>query len=201
MDQDSNNYQAEEELTDFSNNPNFVGSILVAVDGDIYSLKQKEDGNFGGYKINYGTDGSIISAYELNEQDINYLKEKGALVIYESHKKKGDGEIDEEDSVFEQVKTLIMKLFKNGDSFDINKRLPDDIKLDINTAEEKLNQLLADEQKELATYFFDHAIMKEHNTRNAYQVYMLFKGTVFSDYFRQLEDLRLRGYGYGGFTL
>lgn len=200
MDQNSNNYQDDGALADFSTSPSFVGSVLVAVDGDIYSLKQKEDGTFGGYKINYGTDGSIISAYELNEQDINYLKEKGTLVIYESHKKKNNGET-EVDSIFEQVKTSIMKLFKNGDNFDINKRLPDDIKLEINTTEEKLNQLLADEQKELATYFFDHAIMKEHNTRNAYQIYILFKGTVFSDYFRQLEDLRLRGYGYGGFTL
>lgn len=201
MNQDSNNYQEDEALTDFSNSPSFVGSVLVAVDGDIYSLKEKEDGTFGGYKINYGSDGSIVSAYELNEQDINYLQEKGALVIYDSHKKKEKGEGDEEESVFEQAKTAVMKLFKNGDSFDINKRLSDDVREDIRLAEEKIGQISADEQKELATYFFDHAIMKEHNTRNAYQVYMAFKGTVFSDYFKQLEDLRLRGYGYGGFTL
>jgi hypothetical protein len=196
---DQNNTQEDEALTDFSNSPNFVGSILVAVDGDVYSLKQKEDGTFGGYKINYGTDGSIVSAYELNEQDLTYLKEKGALVVYEKNNNKRQ---DEEDvDIFEETKTLIMKLFKEGDKFDLSKRLPDDIKEEIKVLQEKISQIESNDQKELATYFFDHAIMKEYNTKNAYQIYSILKGTTFSDYFRQLEDLRLRGYGYGGFTL
>ena len=196
---DQNNTQEDEALTDFSNSPNFVGSILVAVDGDVYSLKQKEDGTFGGYKINYGTDGSIVSAYELNEQDLTYLKEKGALVVYEKNNNKRQDE--ENVDIFEETKTLIMKLFKEGDKFDLNKRLPDDIKEEIKVLQEKISQIESNDQKELATYFFDHAIMKEYNTKNAYQIYSILKGTTFSDYFRQLEDLRLRGYGYGGFTI
>ena len=136
---DQNNTQEDEALTDFSNSPNFVGSILVAVDGDVYSLKQKEDGTFGGYKINYGTDGSIVSAYELNEQDLTYLKEKGALVVYEKNNNKRQ---DEEDvDIFEETKTLIMKLFKEGDKFDLSKRLPDDIKDELKKKKKKISQI------------------------------------------------------------
>ena len=40
------------EMVDFATTPEFIGSVLLAVDNDIYSLKEK-DGEFEGYKITY----------------------------------------------------------------------------------------------------------------------------------------------------
>ena len=94
-----------------------------------------------------------------------------------------------------------MKLFKKIGPYDIYKRLPDEEKEESKIILEKMKDISINDQKELATYFFDHSVMKEFNTKDAYKVYALLKGTAFSDYFKQLEDLRLRGYGYGGFAL
>ena len=163
-----------------------------------YALRMKEDGTFEGNEINYQPDGSIGSVQKLNEDDLAKLEQQGVLEEYKKTKKTEGTERQESGRIH------LMRLFLKGDH--INPQFAhtrnEETKMSLQEAKKNMDDLNPAEQEALAEEFYNSTIGKHiTNNKDAYNVYLNFKGTSFAERFKQLEDKRLKEAGYDGFNI
>ncbi len=179
---------------------NFEGSTIIKTEdaeGRVtgYAIRQKEDGSFEGNEIRYTPDGEVGPVYQLHEADFAKLKQQGVLDSYEGTL------VAEKSRNVDDAKLAMLRMYMQGEQFDPawNKYPEDSL---MNSAQEALKNLSSADQEKMATEFFNDTIGRNiSNNKNAYKVYMMFKGTSFGQKFQQLEDARLKEAGYAGFTL
>jgi hypothetical protein len=179
---------------------NFEGSTIIKTEnaeGRVigYAIRQKEDGGLEGNKINYTPEGETGAVYQLYEADFVKLKQQGVLDSYE-------GALSAEKSKnVDNAKLAMLSMYMQGEQFDPAwNKYPEDSLID--SAQEALESLSSPDQEKMAIEFFNDTIGRDiSNNKNAYKVYMMFKGTAFGQKFKQLEDARLKEAGFSGFTL
>jgi hypothetical protein len=185
-----------------SKDENFPGSTVFKVqdpDGKIkgYAIRTKEDGTFEGNDISYKPDGSMGTVQKLNEVDLAKLQQQG--VIDEYKKQKNIESIKKMD----EGKIKLMGLFLKGEHINPTYGITDNVaQMLVSDTKNYMNSLSPTEQENLAQEFYDSSIGKApENNRDAYYVYLNFKGTPFGNKFSQLENQRLKEAGAGEFKL
>lgn len=172
----------------------FPGSIVVKtknLKGKMvgYAMRAKEDGTLEGNEISYQPDGTVGSIQRLNEGDISTLQQKGVIAAFEQAQK-----IDTKKK-HDDAHTWLIRCFLKGESISSNDT-------EILEAKKSLESLSASEQESIAETFYNDRIsnnLSGDSVRSLYSIYPQFKGTVFGEKIRQMEDSRLKEAGYPGF--
>lgn len=185
----------------YSQDPHFPWSTVIKIrengsDSAIGIAIHQDQNRIIASRIHYQSDGSIGSVYQLHQNDIQELQENGVFKYYQ------DIHLERQKDT---TKINLLHLYRWSNSMDpwFGRLGDESIQAMIQSTKEILWDMDAEEQADLAHYFFAQTIWKDlsHNYE-AYKIWYVLKDTEFGKVFHTLEDARLKNAWYKeGFVL